>query len=79
MWADTRKLIKAASATMRRERVIQRKPFSRAATGRAASSCGLVRSNKGAEKLVTHLSGQRIDVEALTRQEGPRVIDAGCF
>ena len=61
---------------MRRERVIKKKTISGAATGRAAGRCGFVRSNKSADKLVFHLSGQRIDVEAPTRQEGPRVFDA---
>lgn len=51
----------------------RRKPFSRAATRRAASCGRFARSNKGADKLISHLSGQRIDLEALTRQEGSRV------
>ena len=59
---------------MRRERVIA---FSGAATGRAARRRGrLARTDKGADELAFHLSGQRIDIEALTREEGPRILDA---
>ena len=32
--------------------------------------------DKGADELAFHLSGQRIDVEALTREEGARILDA---
>src|SRR5271165_3021341 len=74
--AARRNAVPRPSATVRRERVIKRKQFLGAATGRAAGRCGLARSNKGADKLVFHLSGQRIDVEAPSRQEGPRVFDA---
>src|SRR5438046_239353 len=74
--AARRKAVPKPSATMRRERVIKRKPFSGAAAGRAASSSGFACSNKGADKLISHLSGQHIDVEVSTRQEAPRVFDA---
>ena len=49
---------------------------SRAATGRATSRRGFVRSNKGADKLVFHLPSQLIDIEASTRQKGPSVFEA---
>ena len=32
--------------------------------------------DKGADELAFHRSGQRIDVEALTREEGTRILDA---
>ena len=65
--AARRNAVPRHSATMRRERVIRKKPISGAATRRAAGRCGFVCSNKGADKLVSHLSGQRIDVEAPMR------------
>ena len=36
----------------------------------------LVRTNKGADELAFHLPGQCINLNALTCQEGPRVLEA---
>ena len=52
-------------------------PLLGAAPGRAARRLsGLVRSDKSADELAFHFCGQCIDIEALSRQESSRVIDA---
>jgi len=65
-----------ASATMRRERVIKKENnFQEQQPGAQQAVAGLLARTKA---LITclHLSGQRIDVEALARQERPRLLDA---
>jgi len=48
-----------------------------AATRRTArSDSRLVRTDEGADELAFHLSSQRVDIKALTREEGPRIFDS---
>src|SRR6516165_2975279 len=49
---------------------------SEAAAGRAAPRSRLVCTNKGADDLAFHLPGHRINLNALTCQEGPRILEA---
>jgi hypothetical protein len=59
---------------MRRERVIA---FLGTAAWRAAGRrSGLVRPDEGADEFAFYVFRQRIDIEVLTRQESPRILDA---
>ena len=60
-------------ATMRRERVIA---LGTAAWRAAGHRSGLVRPDEGAVEFAFYVFRQRIDIEALTRQESPRILDA---
>src|SRR5258708_36966627 len=61
--AARRKAVPRASATARRERVMDRVSPLRAATWRTARHVGLFGADEGTHKLTIHLVGQFFDIE----------------